>query len=221
MTTSLAFIDHAEIGLKDLQDFCGALYLFFQRDLSLAWGLYAVPWVAKEPDINHTDWRIYLEKAPLLPKDWSCRGRHDYDDRGQRIPTGYVFVDRLKALGEDWSTVAAHEAIEMLSDPYLNLWCLNGDEFWSREICDPVQGLTYEVQGHQMPNFVLPDFYVPDSKGPWDFMGKLTEPFSISSSGYASMRIKDAPVDVYGSEYPAWRKSRRLGSRNLARKEPT
>ncbi len=48
----------------------------------------------------------------------------------------------------------------------------------------PVLGTIAKIDGEDVPNFVLPAWYVPGSVGPWDAAGVLTGPQSVTPNGY-------------------------------------
>lgn len=87
--------------------------------------------------------------------------------------------------------------------------------------CDAVQGLSYEVGGVRVSDFVYPEWFIPGSDGPFDHMRVLTKPFEIHPSGYAAIRrVNGGRVtarNVYGAAYPQWRKKRRWLSRKARR----
>jgi hypothetical protein len=88
------------------------------------------------------------------------------------VPEGVVFTE-LPALSTDvhpwliWTASLSHEAIELLLDPQLNTLHAGPHPnakrqvFYYREVCDPVQGQIYTVDGIAVSNFVLPAYYTP------------------------------------------------------------
>lgn len=81
--------------------------------------------------------------------------------------TGYVnFLEtnRTNRLEE----VIGHEVMELATNEHCDPGGL--------EVCDPVNGYTYEVNGVRLPNFVFRHYYLPGSHGPWDQMGLITAP---------------------------------------------
>ncbi len=112
---------------------------------------------------------------------------HDIGTAG--VPEGVVFT-QLSALTKEshpfmsFSASLSHEAIEMLVDPQLNT-LVRGPHptakrhvFYYREVCDPVQGQTYAVDGLPVSNFVLPRYYTPGKKDrDTNFLGTPLKPF--------------------------------------------
>lgn len=223
----LVLVDHdSGISNAELQKFCAALERQLGDDVAPAWGRYVVPWVAKSTrNLADRAWRLHLWKQPRSASDAGVMGFHE--TRGKdHVPEGHVFVDLVKSQGENWTVIASHEAIEMVGDEWINLEVVrvrdNGSvELWPRELCDAVQGLTYRKLGVELSDFVLPEYFIDASDGPYDFMKTLTRPFSIHESGYSSVRyIKNGKVtrrDVYGHAYASWRREARTLSRKASR----
>lgn len=103
------------------------------------------------------------------------------------------------------ATTPSHEGLETRGDVPCDLWIPSGTPGvrFAAEACDAVEDLWYpivvdDVEGQpareiRVSNFVLPDWFVLGSKGPWDFMGVLTGPQEITPGGYV---IKDDHGDV-------------------------
>lgn len=87
--------------------------------------------------------------------------------------------------------------------------------------CDPCQGLSYDIVGVKVSDFVYPEWFIPGSDGPFDHMRRLSRPFEIHESGYAAIRrVNGGRItsrNVYGAAYPSWRKKRRAMSRKARR----
>lgn len=123
-------------------------------------------------------------------------GYHEANYRG--IPYGFVFTQLSKQLGEPWSATLSHEALEMLGDPQANL-LVQGPHpahpskvvFHWFEMCDAVQGETYEIDGVKVSNFVLPLYFTErnESGARNDFLGrkfggKTLSSFGVNPGGY-------------------------------------
>jgi hypothetical protein len=95
-------------------------------------------------------------------------GYHIEEQSG--IPAGFVMTD-LSAKTQSalpwltWTVALSHECLELVADPFLNLLAkgphpeFKREVFHYREVCDPVQGSTYEIGGMHVSNFVLPHYY--------------------------------------------------------------
>jgi hypothetical protein len=115
-------------------------------------------------------------------------GYHDVLDDG--FPEGVIFTQLSEVTREHhpwltWTVALSHEAIELLVDPNLNT-LVRGPHpgakrqvFHYREVCDPVQANTYEVDGFPVSNFVLPSYYGPGRKASpnTNFLGIKLKPF--------------------------------------------
>lgn len=83
---------------------------------------------------------------------------------------GAVDYVGLHESGGLWPVSGTHELMEQLS---------------GRECCDPVQAFSYYHAGSAMAvsDFVFPNYYVPGSAGPWDYMGVVTAPLTPAPGG--------------------------------------
>lgn len=123
-------------------------------------------------------------------------GYHDQNARG--IPYGFVFTELAKELGESWSVTLSHEALELIADPEVNLLVMgphpanpNKTVFHWYEMSDAVQNETYEIDGVQVSNFVLPLYFTGSDEpgGRNDFLGtsnggKPLNSFGVNPGGY-------------------------------------
>jgi hypothetical protein len=123
-------------------------------------------------------------------------GYHDTNNRG--IPFGFVFTEISKAAGENWTVTLSHEALELIGDPEVNLLVMgphpDGSDrmvFHWYEMCDAVQSETYEIDGVEVSNFVLPLYFTGGEElgGRNDFLGsihggKTLRSFGVNPGGY-------------------------------------
>jgi hypothetical protein len=123
-------------------------------------------------------------------------GYHDSNQRG--IPFGFVFTELSKKLGESWTVTLSHEALELVGDAQANLLVqgphpAHPDQtvFHWFEMCDAVQAETYQIDGVEVSNFVLPLYFTADEQpgGRNDFLsrphdGKSLRSFGINPGGY-------------------------------------
>lgn len=112
---------------------------------------------------------------------------HSLDTDGHVI--ALLGVQTCRDDGADPAAAGAHELGEAFRNPYVNKWVDMPDGLWSmsQELCDPVQDLMYQVNGVNMSNFVLPDYWNPDAVlgvDKLDYMGALTLPFTRTPGGY-------------------------------------
>lgn len=148
-------------------------------------------------------------------------GYHDQTPDGR--PYGRVFTRPTLSNGgtlitgpNSVSCTLSHELLELWADPNVNGWFDNekGESF-AFELCDPVEADSYEVkvQGYHpvsVSNFVLPAYFdsVPQATDvKFDYLGKLKAPFTMTPGGYLIKRAKNKITNVFGKEYPSWKKA--------------
>lgn len=108
-----------------------------------------------------------------------------------------------------WEMVASHEALEALVNLRLGRWAEDETGMdWSMEVCDPVEDTGYyievamfgETRHIGVSNYVLPAFWEYfAAAGPFDLIGVLNGPFSLSPGGYAVVRRDGATLALAGS----------------------
>jgi len=116
----------------------------------------------------------------------------------------------------DWSvsSTLSHEVLETFIDPNCNLWASDSEgSVYSLEVCDPVEAPTYTVSGVSVSNFVTPSWYDPQAPttAQFDKLGKLTAGFSILPGGYMVYESKGKEQELWGGQYPSWRKPMKTG----------
>jgi hypothetical protein len=202
----VAIVNHST-GIADIemQPMVRALQHQVGKDFYPAWGINAIlthiypP--AKPPA---TSWVIGLfddaDQADAL-------GYHDVTPAG--LPLAKVFVRTTRANGASVSVVASHELLEMLADPWINVWimdAINPSRFWIREVCDPVEADAdgYHIDIVLVSNFVLPSYFQPDLKlkPPFDFLHELTKPIpALRSGGYLSYVENGQVGQIFGADH--------------------
>ncbi len=194
----ISVINHTNGRLEDseVQHAIRAINRQISKDFSPYWGRFAamrLEGTGKDnPDKrNPSDMRgnavIYLwDKADTK----NAIGYHDLNHAG--IPYGFVFVDVAEQTGENWTVTLSHEALELIGDPEVNLLAMgphpvdpNRIVFHWYEMCDAVQTETYEIDGVEVSNFVLPLYFTTDeeSAGRNDFLGSLNSDQTLRSFG--------------------------------------
>ena len=157
-------------------------------------------------------------------------GTLGWHDLGQGdIVYGRVFVRPVLTHGGNALTaplsvasVLTHEVLETFVDPYCNLYAdADGTRSIAVEIGDPVEGDSYVIPvggvAVQVSNFVYPRWFDPTATtGPFDLMGKLHAPFSMTPGGYLIVMKDGAVSQVFGERFEQWR-STELKSSPLSR----
>jgi len=123
-------------------------------------------------------------------------GYHDRNNAG--IPFGFVFLDIIEKFGESWTVTLSHEAMEAILDPEVNLLVQGPhpedparDVFHWYEASDAVQAETYEIDGVEVSNFLLPLYFTSGEEhaGRNDFLGRAyngqtLKSFGVNPGGY-------------------------------------
>lgn len=185
--TSIALIDGAPgssytLGLDalaaPLQKYCNLV--------ARAWGCPAVN-VFYAKNIKVADPAMWWLTVNLHSDMPGALGYHD--DHPNGLPFGEVFAADDADAGASLSVTLAHEAAEIIVDPWINNLWHDGNRYWLREVGDPVEDDLYgiEVDGVLMSNFVLPHYYSIRQKGPYDYGGRLKSGCpTLLSGGYIS-----------------------------------
>jgi hypothetical protein len=163
-----------------------ALQTQVSRDFATTWGIDAEVRTTEEP--AEEDEPLYLLDDASQADALGFHARTSWER-----PCGFVFVRPCLEVGDSWQATASHELLEMLADPLINLAAEGVHHgrpaLFALEVCDPVENDEYEIGGVAVSNFVLPTWFVsgplPDDSLV-DFLGRLTDPFTLSPGGYAS-----------------------------------
>jgi hypothetical protein len=157
---------------------------------------------------------------------------HDLTPDG--LPVSKVFVKTTLDNGELVSVSASHELVEMLVDPAINLMTTGPDPktIYAYESADPVEALSFPVNGIPMSDFVYPSYFEDFHKSgsvKFDYLNKVKKPFEILKDGYQIVFKSGKWSQVYGSktkekafdkEDRRGHRSEYRGVRKLKRAEP-
>jgi len=181
-----------------------------------------VSFFASETAVPASASPIYLFDTPDQP---DALGWHSEDSHGRVF--GKVFVNPVLDNGgavlrtaNSVSGVLSHEVIEAWGDPQVNRWAEAPDgNLYAIELCDPVEMDSYDmlISGAHVAvsNFITPSWLddSPPAHSQFDYMRKLTAPFTMTSGGYVVYRGAGAEqqtfgrvVAQFGADYPEWRK---------------
>ena len=106
------------------------------------------------------------------------------------------------------SAVLSHELCETLVDPEADSWEPGpGGVDYALEVCDPVQGSSYSLDGVDLSDWVWPQWFDATVHGTPTAGGLLLDAFEIAPGGYALQRARDgSTTEVFGAvPPPAWR----------------
>lgn len=181
-----------------------ALNVQLNRDFLPIWGIDADLYAIKKGRAPNPDnwWLVILDNPDIA----GALGYHDLTSEG--YPAGKVFVDVAQRYGEPWESVASHELLEMLADPYVYLTAGpdNRGYSWAYEVCDPCQEETYDIYGLKMSNFVYPAWFgtMPSYSGKYDHLGTIKQPFEIRPDGYCQLFVPGAGwQNLFGRSHPS------------------
>ena len=128
---------------------------------------------------------------------------HDLTPDG--LPLAKVFVKTTVDNGDLVSVSASHELVEMLVDPAINLMTTGPDPklMYAYESADPVEALSFPVDGIPMSDFVYPSFFEAFHKPKsvrFDALNKVSRPFQILGGGYQIIFKNGKWTQVTGSK---------------------
>lgn len=191
-------VDRAQLALwidawdKQAREFCAAWGLEYRPVV-----LYSTP--ADLPSVESDLWILTIEDDVGVP---NAEGFHDDQ-------IGVIFA---RCLPENNCESVPHEILEMLADQTCDQYRDIGDGTGRQialEVCDPVEEDHYPQSaqiGDQPPqdvpttNYVLPSYFDPNGKAPFDRMEHLAAPFSMlpGGGGYQIIRAADgSTTDVF------------------------
>lgn len=115
------------------------------------------------------------------------------------------------------ASVLSHEVLETFVDPFCNVWhdTLRGYSV-AREVGDPVESDSYAVPVTRddgtivnvtVSNFVTERWFDPFAKGgTFDFMNRVTRPFTMTKGGYVILMRDGKVSQTFGEKFPEWKK---------------
>ena len=161
-----------------------ALQTQIDRDFGMAWGERVQLGVAPAGTTPAGVWSISIvDRAAEL-------GIH-LDEDGN--PSAAVNA------GGDWTLAVSHVLLEMVANP-LGQRFIEGQDITPHapvrrveylvEVCDPCEVYHYEIDGVQVSDFVMPDYYDADAAPgtAFDFLRRLRRPLQVPRGGYLTWR---------------------------------
>lgn len=130
---------------------------------------------------------------------------------------GVVLYDAHNPQNVSVSSVLSHEVCEMVGDRFAGFWSDGPDvkahdgktyNEYALELCDPVEGDSYDImvgtQKVSVSNFVFPSWFNAQATAPlnmpFDYLGKLTKPFSMTPGGYLIVRQSGNYQQIFGEK---------------------
>ena len=181
----------------DLDALIAAMQVFVDKHVAPVWGTQAK--LVKSKGFVRGQWAmVFLDDADHA----HSLAYHDVTPDG--LPQAKVFVKTTLRDKKLVSVSASHELVEMLVDPAINMVTMRPHSklVYGYESADPVEELTFRVNGIPMTNFVYPtyfeSFHKPGSVR-FDHLGKINKPFEVHPGGYLGVYKNGKWVALFGS----------------------
>ena len=195
---TIVCVNHATAPLGvDFDALIAAMQVFVDKHVAPVWGTRAK--LVKSKGLLPGKWAmVFLDHADHA----HSLAYHDLTPDG--LPLSRVFVKTTLKNKKLVSVSASHELVEMLVDPSINLVAMKSGSklVYGYESADPVEDLTFRVNGIHMTNFVYPTyfeaFHKPGSVR-FDHLGEITRPFEIHAGGYQGIYRSGKWVQLFGS----------------------
>jgi hypothetical protein len=181
----------------DLDKLISALQVYIDKFIVPVWGTPAT--LVKTTGFRPGHWAIVFLDDADQP---GALAYHDLTPDG--LPQSKVFVRTTLKNGDLVSVSTSHELVEMLVDPAINLMSTGPDPkaVYAYESADPVEALTFPVNGIAMSDFVYPayfeSFHAAGSVA-FDRMKKVKKPFQVLAGGYQIVFKGGKWTQVFGS----------------------
>jgi hypothetical protein len=217
MRISIANVNGA-VPDADLQAAVAAISSQVTRDFSPEWGVTAQLQAhslsigqGKVPVQGIGDAVIYVGAAAQSPVGGAGSLYGYHCENFSNVAYGFVFMDVCGVHGYSWTATLSHEVLETLADPTAALSVAGPDPNnpqsnvqYVLEVCDPVMGDLYKVDGVDVANFVNRFYFGllgPAKRA--SFMDLPLEPFKLRPGGYyqfvdstgAKQQIRGAKVN--------------------------
>src|SRR5882762_3750917 len=179
----IAVFNNATIPLGvDLDDLIAAMQVYIDKFIVPVWATPAI--LVESDDFIAGAWAIVFLDDADQP---GALAYHELTPDG--LPISKVFVRTTLENGDEVSVSASHELVEMLVDPAINLMTTGPDPklMYAYESADPVEALTFPIDGIPMSDFVYPAFFEAFHKPKsvrFDALNKVSRPFQILGGGY-------------------------------------
>lgn len=218
LAPTIACFNHATTPLGvDFDKLIAALQVYVTKYLHASWNLSGT--LVKSKDFIKGSWAIQFLDDADSP---GALAYHDLTPDG--YPLAKVFVRTTIKDGQLVSLSASHELAEMWADAAINMMTTGPDPaaMYAYENADPVQGLSFLINGIPMADFVYPSYFESFRKPrsvKFDEMGAVTRPFEILPEGYQIIFKNGRWSQLFGStaREQAFAKEDRRGHRSEIR----
>jgi hypothetical protein len=199
---TIACFNQATVPLAvDLNKLISAMQNYVDNFVAPVWGTPAK--LQKSTGFLKGAWAVvFLDNADQA----GALAYHDLTPDG--LPISKVFVKTTLDDKQLVSVSASHELVEMLVDPAINMMTTGPDPklMYAYESADPVEELSFAVDGIEMSDFVLPSYFESFHKTgsvQFDHLDKVTKPFEVLTGGYQIIFKNGKWSQVFGSELKA------------------
>lgn len=238
----IAVINESTLVTNDQVDLmCQAMQIQLNLHVLPAWNMKAgtVKFYADKTKVPGYAWIVsILDNATVA-------GALGYHSEDSNKVDGFIFCQTIfhyggKALYDTnnpqnftVSSVLSHEICEMVGDRFANFWAdgptiAQGSEY-ALELCDPVEGDSYAINVNgqlvSVSNFVFPSWFNAQATAPlnmpFDYLKKLSKPFSMTPGGYMIVAQAGSVSQVFGESMPEWKRDikRAAFSRNQRKRK--
>src|SRR5947207_3297368 len=166
----------------DLDALIAAMQSYVDHHVVPVWGTPAR--LIKSSDFVKGAWAMVFLDTADQP---GALAYHDLTPDG--LPISKVFVKTTLDDNQLVSVSASHELVEMLVDPAINMMTTGPDPktMYAYESADPVEEVTFKVNGVDMSDFIYPAYFEVFRKPgsvKFDHQNKVNKPFQILAGGY-------------------------------------
>lgn len=204
-----------------LEQIASSIMIQVNRDFAAYWGIaqggVTVRVASSASDVQPSESVVLLQA--LLTDAPNDIAYHDKTSSGAAaIVVGVGLCQTLTSAGNSLSCAISHEILESEGDRPCNRWVDDGNgKERALEVCDPVEGDTYEINGVSVSNFVTPNYFDPGAPAAYDQMQTLSAPFQVKN-GYQVLRLVggtesqiegEIKLSKAGKAHPSSRTSRR------------
>jgi len=167
-----------------IQSWIDAVKIQADRDIS-KWWTYSVDFLqtAKGDKPARSDWYCgFFDTSDVA----NAAGWHDQG------PFGEPLIKVFTVNSGEPSVTFSHEIVESISDTNANTTVRGFDDqgkpcMYYRESADPVENNTYQINGIDVSDFITPQWFIENSKGPWDFLNATNKPYQVLPGGYMQL----------------------------------
>lgn len=181
------------------------LAVYLNRDVGGYWGIPGGALVRAGDSPLEGEWPVHIRAT--LPDAPGAIAYHTVNGVG--VPDIYDGLTLSQTLfGPDgWLTALSHELAETVGDVGTNVLCGDGQgKLYARELCDADEVANYPIELPKtdgttavayVSNFLLPNFFIPNAAGPYDFMTQK----SLHAAGERGPKAPFETVPSGGGNY--------------------